>query len=162
MERKDDNATFEVSFQEHPLVSQQTVQVETILLSVHTDIATPTPVPETDEEGLFEFMMSEIDADAPTLVPRVRLTKEASHRMYDLANSITLLIPVPDFRRMAYVSAQDMMAYAWILPEAVKPKVSVALANMRSKKAAGFHVVARERTTDSKLIVPPPFFSNYI
>ena len=80
-----------------------------MLLSVHTGTVTLTGVPETDEEALFDSMMNEKGANAPTPVPRARLTKEASHRTYDSAGSITLLFPVRDFRRMAYV-IEDMVA----------------------------------------------------
>ena len=74
--------------------------------------------------------------------------------MYDSANSITLLIIVPDLRRMAYVTADEMVADSWVSLEAVKQKLPVALANYRSNMAAGFQLVTRERTTHNKLVVP--------
>ena len=69
-------------------MTQQAVQVETILLSVHIGTVTLTPVPNADEAELLESMMDEIDADAPTPVPRARSSRELGHRMYDSANSI--------------------------------------------------------------------------
>ena len=85
-------------------MAQQTVQVETIVLSVHTGTFTLTPVPEADEEELIESMTDEIDADAPTPVLRAPSSKEPDQRMYDSVTSITLLIPVSDFRQMAYAT----------------------------------------------------------
>ena len=141
-------------------MTQQTVHVETILLSVHTGTVTLTPVPEGDEEEPIEFMMEESDADAPTPVPRARSSREPGQRMYGTTNSITLLTIVPDFRRIAYVSADNMVADSWVSPEAIKQMLPVALASMRSKKAAGFQLVTRERRTESKFVVPLP--SSYI
>ena len=67
--------------------------------------------------------------------------------MFDALSNITLLIPTPDFRQMAYASIDDMVAEAWISPEAVTLTLPVALANLRGKKAAGFQLDARERVT---------------
>ncbi len=53
-----------------------------------------------------------------------------------------------------------MAADSWISPEAVKQRLPVALANMRSKKSAGFQLVVRDRTAGRKFVVPPP--SGYI
>ena len=85
---------------------------------LHTGTVTLTPVPEVYEEEPFEFMMKEIGADAPSRVPRARSSSELGQRMYDATNIITLLMNVPDFRRMAYVSADDMVADSWVSPEA--------------------------------------------
>ena len=79
--------------------------------------------------------------------------------MLDSVNSIMLLIPVLDIRQMVYASADDMVD-SWIYPDAVNMKVPVAPANLRSKKAAGIHMVARKRTIDSKHVVPHP--SSYV
>ena len=57
-------------------------------------------VPEEDEDALRESMMDALDAGAATPVPRERFP---AHPMFDPRTSITLLIPVPDFRQMAYV-----------------------------------------------------------
>ena len=53
-----------------------------------------------------------------------------------------------------------MVADAWISPAVVELKLPVAIANIRNKRAAGFQIVTRERTTDSKYRVPP--LSSYI
>ena len=53
-----------------------------------------------------------------------------------------------------------MVADAWISPTVVELKLPVAIATIRNKKAAGFQIVTRERTTDSKYVVPPP--SSYV
>ena len=58
--------------------------------------------------------------------------------MYDSTNSITLLVQLPDFRQMAYVSIDDMVAGAWISPTVVELNLPVAIANIRNKLVAGF------------------------
>ena len=61
---------------------------------------------------------------------------------------------------MAYVSVDDMMAYAWESKAVVDLKLSAAIANIRSKLVAGIPLVTRERTTYSKYVVRPP--SSYV
>jgi hypothetical protein len=78
-------------------VTPQTVQVDTIRLSVHTGTVTLVPVPDVDEEETIESMMAEIDAESLTPVPRERLSRELGQSMYDSAKIITLLIHVHDF-----------------------------------------------------------------
>ena len=72
-------------------------------------------VPEEDGDALRESMMDEIGAGAATPVPRER----SPHPDYGHHAGITLLIPVPDFMQMAYVSCDDMVAGAWISPTVV-------------------------------------------
>ena len=57
---------------------------------------------------------------------------------FDHFTSIALLLPVPDFRQMAYVSIDDMVADAWISPATVELKLPVAIATIRNKTDAGF------------------------
>ena len=61
---------------------------------------------------------------------------------------------------MAYVSIDDMVDDAWISPKVGELNLPVAVATIRSKRAEGFQFVTRERTTDSKYVVPPP--SSYV
>ena len=61
---------------------------------------------------------------------------------------------------MAYVSIDDMVADAWVSPAVVALNHPVAIANIRNKRAAGFQIVTRERTTNGKYRVPPP--SRYV
>ena len=91
-------------------------------------------------------MQDEFGVGALTLAPRERSPLPS----YDPHIGITLLIPVPDFKQMAYVSIDDMVADAWTSPKAVEFKLPVAIATIRNKKVAGFQIVTRERTTDSK------------
>ena len=86
------------------------------------------------------------------LVPRERFPLLT----YDLSTGMTLLIHVPDFRQMAYVSVDDMMVDAWVSREVVELKLPVAIANVRSKLVAGIPLFTRERTTYSKYRAPPP------
>ena len=58
------------------------------------------------------------------------------------------------------VSVDDMMVDTWVSREVVKLKLPIAIANIRSKLAAGISLVTRERTTYSKYVVPPP--SSYV
>ena len=60
------------------------------------------------------------------------------HPLFDPLTSITLRIPVPDFRQLAYVSIDDMVADAWISPATVELKLPVAIATIRNKTDAGF------------------------
>ena len=46
------------------------VQIETVLLSVHSGTVLLKPVPEEDDETLRGAMTEDIDADAVTPVPR--------------------------------------------------------------------------------------------
>ena len=78
-------------------MTPQTLQVETILLSVHTGTATLIPLPDVDEEEVLESMMEEIDAEAFTPVLRERLSRESGQSMHDSKGSTTLLILVHDF-----------------------------------------------------------------
>ncbi len=77
-----------VFFLRNPPLTQQEVQVETDLISVHADIVTLLPVPGTCEEELLESMTAQIDADALTPAPRGRSKAETGHPMCDSANSI--------------------------------------------------------------------------
>ena len=77
--------------------------------------------------------------------------------MFHPANSITLRIPVLVFRQLAYASMDDMLVDAWISPETVKLRLSVALASVRDKTVAGFQVVTRERATGSKYVAEQHF-----
>ena len=70
--------------------------------------------------------------------------------MFDPVNNIALLTPDPDFQQMAYASIDDMVADAWISPEAVKLKLPVAL-------AAGFQIVTRARATDNTICCATSF-----
>jgi hypothetical protein len=79
VDKQEDNATCELRFREHPPLIQQEVQVETVLLSVHSGIATLKTVLEADEEELLESMVDEIDADTFTLVLRERSKAEQGH-----------------------------------------------------------------------------------
>ena len=105
------------------------------LLSVRSGTVTLAPVPEKDAEPLRESMMEELDASAVTPVPRERSPR---HPMVDPPTSISLMISVPDFRQMAYVSIDDMVADAWISPATVELKLPVAIATIRNKTDAGF------------------------
>ena len=60
-------------------------------------------------------MQDEIDVGALTLAPRER--SPLPH--YDPHTGITLLIPVPDFRQIAYVPVDDMMDDALVSQAAV-------------------------------------------
>ena len=75
-----------------------------------------------------------------TLVPllQYRANGLQKHPLFDPLTSITLRIPVPDFRQMAYVSIDDMVADAWISPATVELKLPVAIATIRNKTDAGF------------------------
>ena len=108
------------------------------------------PVPEEDDVAQFEAMMAEIDAGTVAPVPRERSPKGQGHPKFDSLISVALLIPIPDFRLMAYASMDDMVDDAWMSPEAVKLELPAAFANMRDKRAAGVQVVTRERATVSK------------
>ena len=77
------------------------------------------------------------------------------HPLFDPLTSITLRIPVPDFRQMDYVTIDDVAADAWILLAVVKLKLPVVIATIRKKKAAGFQILTCERTADSAYRVPP-------
>ena len=101
-------------------------------------------------------LQDEIDAGVVTPVPRERSTFQE----YGPRLGITLIIPVPDLRQMAYVSVDDIMADAWVSKEAVVLKLPAAIANIRNKRAAGIPLVARERTTYSKYVAPSP--SSYV
>ena len=129
------------------------MQVETVLLAVHSGTVTLAPVPEEEDEALREAMMEELDVGAVTPVPRER---SSGHSMVDPLTRVSLFIPVPDFRQMAYVSMDDMVADAWISPAVVELKLPVGIANIRNRRAAGFQIVARERTTDNAYRVPSP------
>ena len=76
--------------------------------------------------------------------------------MFDPTNSITLLIPVPYFRQMAYVSIDEMVVEVWISSVVVSLRLPVAVATLRDKTSAGIPIVTRERVTDIKYIAPPP------
>ena len=84
-----------------------------------------------------------------TPAPRER----SKFQEYDPHVGITLLIPVPDLRQMAYVSVDDMMADALVSTEVVELKLPAVIANIRSKLVAGIPLVTRERTTYSKYVV---------
>ena len=108
---------------------------------------------DTDNAALRGAMMEQLDVGAVAPVPRER---PPGRPILDPLTSITLLIPVPDFRQMAYVSIDDMVADAWVSPKAVELKVPVAIATIRNKRAAGFQIATRERTADNIFRVPPP------
>ena len=80
--------------------------------------------------------------------------------MYDSKNSITLLMPVPEFRQMAYVSIDEMATEAWISPTAFSLQFPSAVAALCGQQTAGIPVVTRERITDNKYVVTPP--SSYV
>ena len=104
VERQTEKLTFEVRLLENAPPPQQEVQVEAVLLSVDSGTVTLAPVPEEDDESFREAMMEELDVGAVAPVPRER---SSGHPMFDPLTSITLFIPVPDFRQMAYVSIDD-------------------------------------------------------
>ena len=125
-------------------------------MSIQAGTAYLAPRREENEEELMRSFQDEIDVGALTPVPRERSPLPT----YDSSTGITLLIPVPDFTQMAYVSIDDMMAVAWVSPAVVALKPPVAVATTRSKRAEGFQFVTHERTTDNKYVVPPP--STYV
>ena len=61
--------------------------------------------------------------------------------MYDPTNTLTLLVPVPDIRQMAYVSMYDLVVDAWISLVVVTLKLPVAIATLRGTIFAGIQVV---------------------
>ena len=114
-------------------------QAETVLLSVHTGIVKPVLVPNEGEQSTYESIMDEIDANAPTPVPRARSSREFDLPTRDSQHSITLIISVPDVRRMAYASEE--MVNSSVSPEAIQLRLPIALAKTkRRKKASGFPV----------------------
>ena len=60
------------------------------------------------------MLMEQIDVGLFAPVPRARVPKGARPSLFGLLNSITLIIPVPDFEQMAYVASDDMLAEFWI------------------------------------------------
>ena len=78
----------------------------------------------------------------------------------DPSNSVTLRIPAPQLRRMAYVSFEEMVHDAWMSPTAVELKIPTAVATARRMQAEGRTLATRERSTSSQLI--PPFPSRYV
>ena len=131
-----------------------------MLRSVHSGVVALQLVQEEEDDTRCEAMLAEIDAGTVTPVPHGPSPTGKGHPMFDEVNSITLLTAVPDFRQTSYVSADDMLVDSWISPQAVQLRLPVALATLRSKKAAGSQVVTRERTIDSKLVLPHP--SSYV
>ena len=59
---------------------------------------------------------------------RERSTGAIDFPMYDARNSITLRIPVPDFKMMSYTSIDEMVLGAWVSPTAAELKIPVAVA----------------------------------
>ena len=72
VERRTDKHTCEVSCVENAPPPQQEMQVETVLISVHSGTVTLALVPEEDDAALREAMLEERDAGAATPVPRER------------------------------------------------------------------------------------------
>ena len=62
--------------------------------------------------------------------------------------------------QMAYVSIDYTVVGAWVSPAGVALILPVAVATIRNKRAESFQFVTRERTTESKYLVPP--LSSYV
>lgn len=75
VERKEDNTTFKVRFLENLPPLQREVQVEAMLLAMHSGIVNLERVRKEDDEVQLEAMMEEIDACVVAPVPRERSPK---------------------------------------------------------------------------------------
>ena len=69
MEREEENNTFEVRFLRNALPPQHEVQVEAVLLAIHSGTVALEHVPEEYAEAM---LMEDIDVGAVTSAPRVR------------------------------------------------------------------------------------------
>ena len=132
--------------------------METVHLTIQS--GTVTLVPAIVDAVFVEVPTDEIDYNAPTLVSRELAADVPDFPMMDPSNSVTLRIPAPQLRRMAYVSFAEMVHDAWMSPTAVELTMPTAVAKARRMQAEGRILVARERSTSGQLV--PPCSSRYV
>ena len=104
-----------------------------------------------------EETTEELDTDEEECTEKVGNAPRRSASMYDCATSITLGIAVPDCRRMAYATFEDLMSDAREFPEVVCYNLPVAIATILNTQVEGAQLATRERTTASTFDPPHPF-----
>ena len=132
--------------------------VETLLLTIQS--GTVTLVPAVVDADIAEVPPDEIDYNAPTPVSRERVAAVPDLSMVDPSNSVTLLVPARQLRKMTSVSFEEMVHDAWMSPTAVELNIPTAIVKARKMQAEGRTLVTRERSTSGTLIPPCP--SRYI
>ena len=110
-----ESPTFDVMMQDAELFGQKFgMAADTLILTFQS--GTVTLVPAIVETDLAEVLPDEIDYNAPTPIPRERVSEILDFPMVDPSNSVTLRIPARQLRKMAYVSFEEMVHDAGCRP----------------------------------------------